>query len=220
MLTAPFSSAATIDFINMTEASAVDGGYGESAWNPMALSFSDFNMSITGHATNDDANADGSADTAQYAYLDWGNAGLGVCKDLINSSTVNTKFPKSGTNLCAPGSDDNVTAGEYLTFIFDRDVTINNIWFNNNHDPDWLLANGDKITIDGANTLVNTGYAGGANGIGSFNVAANTAFNVGYFNEQFYVSGMEITARVPTPTSLAVLGLGLLGLRICARRRS
>lgn len=86
-------------FITLTESA---GGLGESAWNPLVLSVGGATVTITGHALS------GDDDPTQFAYLDWGTAGLGVCKDASVGA-----HPGSGTNRCTPSSDDNVTVGEY-----------------------------------------------------------------------------------------------------------
>jgi len=195
--------AGIINFISLTEAV---GGYGEGAWTSLNLSSGGANVTITGHATNDN-------DPTQYAYLDWGTAGLGSCKDVLNTSAVNTISSGSKANNCAPSSDDNVTSKEFLSFVFDKNVVITNIWFNNNHDGGFGA--GDKVSINGGSFDVATGYAGGANGIGSFSVNAGDAFNVGYLNEQFYISAIEFAA-VPESGSLMLMCIGLLmvfGLR-------
>ena len=54
-------------------------------------------------------------------------------------------------------------------------------------------------------TACHTIAQGGANGIGSFNVLANTAFRIAFSNEQFYLSGMEVTANVPDEAATLVL---------------
>ncbi len=208
------ANAVIIDFINMA-----DGAFGESAWNPLTLSFAGFSVDITATAT-----APTDDDNSQYAYLDTRNnkgpAGLGVCKDLINDpGDAGGPNPGSSTNVCSPSSDDNVTFGESLHFVFTEDVVIDNLWFNNNHDGGFnpLV---DLIDIQGAPTSVDTGYAGGPNGIGPFPVLnAGSMFDVRFNNQQFYISAMEVRG-VPEPGTLALLVAGLLGLSIMRRQRT
>lgn len=210
VLSASMAQSAVVDFIDLTQSPT--SGLGESAWGTLHLDINGIGLDITGHATNDTPNGNNQVDNEQFAYLDWGRAGLGVCKDAVGA---NVAHKGSGTNRCSPASDDNVTVGEYLSFVFDADVVIQNFWFNNNHDGGF--GNGDKVTIDGQQFNVTRGYAGGANGIGSFTVAANTALNVAYNNEEFYVSGMQVSA-VPEPASIALIGVGLLGLGFARKR--
>jgi len=194
------ASAVIYNFIDLTENNST--GLGESAWSTLTVG----NMHITGHATNDD-------DPRQFAYLDWANAGLGVCKD---ASSVDMAHKGDGTNRCSPSNDDNVTNQEYLEFVFDQDVTVDNLWFNNNHDGGFGA--GDMVTIAGMAYAVSTGYAGGANGIGSFFVAAGDALRVAFNNEQFYVSGIEVNA-VPVPAAVWLFGTAIAGLVGFGRRR-
>ena len=194
-----YAHAGTIDFIKLTENNP--GGYGEGAWSALVLSVGGATVTITGKATDDN-------DPTQYAYLDWGNAGLGACKDVLNAGLVNTIQAGRTSNNCSPSSDDNVTTNEYLQFVFDKNVTINNLWFNNNHDGGFDA--GDKVKINGVDFLVKTGYAGGINGIGTFNVSANTPFKVAFSNEQFYISGMQVTAVPDEATTWVLLTAGML----------
>ena len=201
-----YAHAGTIDFIKLTEDNP--GGYGEGAWSSLVLNVGGATVTITGHATDD---IDAVGPVGQYAYLDWGKAGLGSCKDAVNLTLVGTQLAGRTSNNCNPSSDDNVTTNEYLQFVFDRNVTVNNLWFNNNHDGGFGA--GDMVKIAGTDFLVTTGYAGGANGIGPFNVSGNTPFLVAFSNEQFYISGMEVTASVPDEgTTLVLLTVGMFSL--------
>ncbi len=198
LLTAGVSANAstTWDFVSM----ANSGEYGIST---LSLLGDGFSVDITGTKNGN----------AAYAYLDRGHGGLGVCGTLTS------------TKQCNPGSDDNVTTGEILKLTFNKAVTIDKIWFNNNHDGDGSLS-GNKVKIGG------TDYALAlATGVPSFdddwtpNVSFNVAaggsllFSLASTNfDQFYISGMTVTA-VPEPETYAMMlaGLGLLG--VMARRR-
>jgi hypothetical protein len=196
-----YAHAGTINFITLTEDNP--GGYGEGAWSSLVLNVGGATVTITGHATDDSP----AGDILQYAYLDWGNAGLGVCKDVVSGAPVNNQVAGRTSNSCKNSSDDNVTTNEYLKFVFDRDVTVNNLWFNNNHDGGFGM--GDMVKIDGTDYPVVTGYAGGINGRGPFTVSANSPFLVAFSNEQFYISGMEVTAVPDEATTLALLSAGM-----------
>lgn len=202
-----YAQAGIINFISLTES---PGGYGEGAWDALVLNVGGATMTVTGHATDD-------TDGKQYAYLDWGNAGLGTCKDVVDDSMVNTMVSGRTANNCDPSSDDNITFFEYLRFVFDRDVVINNFWFNNNHDGGFDA--GDMVKIGGTDYAVMTGYAGGANGIGSFVLAAGDYIDVGFSNEQFYISGIEVTSRVSEPGSILMLVMGLMAMFGIRRRK-
>lgn len=197
-----WGAAANADVIDFKAMAEPGGSHGESIWNPLSIIGSDFNLDITATKNGNSA----------YAYLDAGNAGLGVCGaptatglNKLNSIT------NSGSNLCSPSSDDNTTVGEALSFVFDVDVLIQDIWLNNNHDDDASLF-GDTVNVGGSAITFGTNNGGPADYfVGqSFFVNAGTSFVISYNNEQFYVSGMEVNAAVPEPSVLLLMLAGLL----------
>lgn len=156
-----------------------------------------------------------------YAYLDGAWGGLGVCKTLDLN------------NQCDPANDDNVTLGESLRFIFGSDVTIKNIWFNNNHDGDQSLL-GDTINIGGSNYTFNAADQTNVAGVRSdwlysnlIDITAGTNFDISFVdnpnnndkNENFYITAIEFTV-VPEPAILGMLALGLIGIGFAQRKRS
>ena len=229
-------AGAIFDFVTLTQGSAQ---LGESAWSTLSLTDGGFTMDITGTKAGQDA----------FAYLDWGHAGLGVCGGLYNSSNDGLARPGNRGNLCNPASDDNVTVAEYLTFVFTQDVIIEKIWLNNTHDPNpsGQIMGPETVAVNGVSTVVpgnafatGNAYNNQANlnanvdrFMGSYSVAADTAFTLGYggvLPEQFYVSGLEVrldnppfrqtsVVPVPVPGSLLLVGIGMLGLISVTRKR-
>ena len=231
------ASAVTINFIDLTENEISKGdatdGLGETAWTtltiPAAFEPNTFGLEITGHATNDN-------DNQQFAYLDWGTAGLGVCKDAVvdnSSATGNTGNRCLNDDGSSNAGDDNVTDHEYLELVFDQDVVVDNLWFNNNHDG------GFGTNSDGSEDMVTIGvgplatvvddpggvFNGNAFdlalgvGIGPFTVLQGEKLWIAFNNEQFYLSAMEVSA-VPVPAAIWLFGSALVGFVGFGRRRS
>lgn len=191
-LLAPLGAQATsFDFAALANS-------GEYGIQPLVVSSGGITATINGYS---------SSDSTAFAYLDAGTGGLGVCKNLTS------------TNQCNPGNDDNVTSGEWLTFMFNQDVTIENLFFNNNHDG-YFSASNNQVLINGSAVTVNATDGFG----GPLNLAMGDLLTVGYADgynsaSTFYVQKMEVSS-VPEPATLGLMGLGLLGLGLRSRRKA
>lgn len=210
------ATAALLDF----RAAAEPAGLGESAYQPLELKdhavFGGFDITVQGFL----------GDVETHAYLDANNAGLGVCSSGVSSTGPN---PGSGANVCGDASDDNVTVREFVKLTFNEAVTVSAIWLNNNHDDDASLT-GDTVTINGTDVLFAAGdidpaRSSGSDGNGDtdflysnlFSFAAGDMMTIAYNDEEFYLSAMEVQ-RVPLPTTIALLVMGLLGIGVARRR--
>lgn len=135
-------------------------------------------------------------------------AGLGVCGALgINGG-------------CNPSNDDNITAGESVTLLFDRLVNISGLLFRSEGhflvdeslnsrqlvSSETLLINGVEYTFGAAQTATFTGVS-----------SINFAFG-GAAGDEFYLSSLTATP-VPVPAALPLLLAGLGGLGVMARRK-
>jgi hypothetical protein len=191
-----------IDFKNLA-----DVQWGESAWSPLTITTASFTVTIT--ATKGGRPA--------YAYLDSGNAGLGVCGSLILGASADVQT-HSTANICDPSDDDNVTTGEFLTLTFNKNVTIQSLWFDNDHDGDLSLL-GDKINIGGSPyTFANGGASLDSFTTSPYFVSAGTPFVISYNNEEFYLSKITASAA-PEPAAILLTGAGLISLALTKRRR-
>ena len=137
-----------------------------------------------------------------WAYLDSGNAGLGVCHTGL-----------ADKNQCKPSSDDNVTPGEILNIAFDKRVSFDfakTFFKNGKHRK--LNEGSIEYSIDGGTfkELDLSNLAGVGKVIGN-----RFAFRTPTNAQQFYINALAVDAShvtVPEPSTLAIFALGIMGL--------
>jgi hypothetical protein len=157
-----------------------------------------------------------TANSTYSAYLDAGNAGLGVCK-VVDSN-----------GQCNPGSDDNLTSGETVTFELSSGGKFDfamNAFRDANHnllDDAGELARTLLVSVNGSSfeettfgDELTTVYAG----------VTSLSYGYGGSNaEQYYLASTDISPNtvsddVPEPGTLAVFCFGLLGIGYIRRRQ-
>ncbi len=160
---------------------------------------------------------DSVTNVAYWAYLDGpsgGPGGLGVCQ--------NVNDPNAAKPQCDPNSDDNVTYEESLMLVFNQEVTIDQITFNNgdhqqNFSGDFDLSiDGGAVTTYSLTNIFNTPLTGTEFTFSNPNSQGGSGVSNEY---QFYIGVMEVTP-VPVPAAVWLFASGLLGLVGVARRRA
>ncbi len=201
------ANAAVFNFVNLidTNNGAITGTLGDGsafAGNPGEAGFQTFDWTVGG-LTLTATGTKGGNDA--FAYLDSGNAGLGVC------GVVN------GGNQCAPSSDDNVTITEVLNLGFNQFATIdfNQVVFRNAGHG--IFSPTIEINVDGGGfaPLDLTSTLQGSN----FKLRTLDQTNQFYINVLSADIGVPPTA-IPVPSVLALIALGLAGFGATFRRKN
>lgn len=192
-------NAAVFDFTAIADG---DGSYGPDGreHGMSSFTFAKDGLSVTTTGFNT------TTSDSYFAYLDAGNAGLGVCQQLNGDD-----------DQCKVGSDDNVTYDESLKLVFDQSVTISETTFQNGQHGTTFTGNFD-LSVDGvmitgltltnifSTPLTGTEFIFSSQSIG------------GATGEQFYISSLDVTP-VPVPAAVWMFGSGLIGLGRFARRK-
>jgi len=200
--------AATFNFISYADNDANNDGHHEWGYEQFSVTEDNITLNATGLHRKD------NGWQQAYAYLDKGNAGLGVCK------VLNTN------NQCNPSSDDNVTYREALVLGFDKTVKLDTVLFQNGrHKPNFtgnfslsiltnnLWSNWETFSLE---HIFNSELIG--NGFAFYNPNDSTRNSKQFYIETLTVSSVlrtaSNTATVPTPSTIILLLVGLIGFSL------
>ena len=201
------ANATTFDFVAYADYDADNDGHFEWGYSQFSVTEDNITLNATGKYVESGVWVDA------YAYLDQGNAGLGVCKT-INSG-----------NQCTPNSDDNVTPKESLFLHFDQTVELAQVVFRNgghgtSFDGFFELA----VLSDGLWSAWETHsleHIFNADIVGDAFAFYNPNYSTGN-QYQFYIDPLTVTVpnvtTVPVPAAFWLFGTALFGMSAMRRK--
>lgn len=208
------AGAATLDFVNFIDNVVGERAVEDKGANPNNLgnTFTVDGLELSAFGYLDTLNLGtptlAQLGTSPFAYLDKGDAGIGVCK-VINSNSQ-----------CNPGSDDNVTSQEVLGLLFEESIFVESFTFRDEkHKTNFDASDIIGISFDSGQTW--TDYALTPTIVFNQLVQSGDQMLFAFRNEQFYISGTTATP-VPLPPALPLmlLGFGALAFRARSGRRA
>ncbi|MEH6910337.1 MAG: PEP-CTERM sorting domain-containing protein [Oceanicoccus sp.] len=190
------SQAVLMDFEDFSDSNTVEGTL--SSFTSGGLT-----ASLTAGSTQGGTNYD--------PYLDYGNAGVGVCKNSTAAAIVgsgrNNKC-RTPDNTAGAAGDDNLQYMEFLRLDFNEVVTITDIFFRDSHHNN---LNGSVLfSVDGVAFGSGATFA---NGLSQGLTFTGTTLDITIASgaQELYLSRLNVQS-VPEPGSLVLLAMGLIGL--------
>lgn len=144
-----------------------------------------------------------STSSTGHVFFDSDTAGIGVCTD----------------SDCINDDDEEINAGETLTLSLSTMQDVSGIYVvKYNHD----IPGGGDIKINGVDFGIGAG--GSILGVAGLTGVTNLTFGVGSSGKEYYIRKMTTDPTqfsvIPIPAAAWMLGSGLIGLTVVARKRN